>query len=259
MYLTHLVPTDYAAIGLAICELVGQGTDNRTRDRAPLGVVTHTPSVTFSRKAYDDFVARNGRAPGMEEHDRHAAARFDVAKYQPNFLIGRSGLVCILDTEDQRAQHAGGLALECPAGDVYSAGTWRDWASPSDGSGWRRHGRDGRKVYDYWDAAFPGARSPLEVFPWGHFPNEAIGIDLLPDPFTGIYSPRQREAYVKLVRLLAAAHGFRVSDRTVTTHTLCSPCERGTIRRKDGTIVGVHWDPDSKVWPHASVLAEIAA
>jgi hypothetical protein len=181
-----------------------------------------------------------------------------VATYQPNYLIGTTGRVFVLDKDHQRAQHSGGLAMECPAGDVYAAGTWRDWASPSDGSGWRRHGRPGHVVYDYWDAAFPGARSPLDVFPWGKFPNDALGIDLLPDPDTGAYAPVQRSSYLVLVKLLAAKHGFPLDARHVTTHTFASPCERGTVVRK-GQIVGVHWDPDARVWPHAQVLAELVA
>ena len=252
MTVSRLTSNDLNAVGLAHT-IFAQGTDNRTRARAPLGVVTHTPSVTFAKKVLDAFKAANGRDPSPAEFDQAAGQRFDAAKYQPNFLIGLTGIVLVLDWDDQRTSHSGGLALECPAGDVYAANVWRQWASPSDGSGWRKHGRDPLAVYDWWDRAFPSARSPLDVFPWGHYPNEAVGVDLLPDPVTGQYSEAQREAWVKLVRALSKLHGFPVYDRSVTTHSYASPCERGTVVR-GGKIVGIHWDPDEKVWHHPTML-----
>lgn len=258
MYGKTLTIQELATLGGPVLDLSMQGTDNRGRDTAPKGIVTHTPSVTFARRARDAFAAENGRAPAPGELDLTAARRFDRATYQPNYLIGTSGLLAQLDLDHQRAQHSGMLAGDSPVGDVYSAGTWRDWASPSDGSGWVRHGRPGHVVYDYWGAAFPGARSPLDVFAWGRYPNEAIGIDLLPDPETGAYSSVQRAVYVRLVRALSDLHGFPLDLRHVTTHTLASPVERGTVRR-GGKIVGVHWDPDAKVWPHAQIVAEAAA
>lgn len=258
MYRETLTPADLDGLGLPCTDLSNRGTDNRDRVRAPLGVVTHTPSVTFAKRVQQGFIADHRRPPTPAELDNAAANRFDAARYQPNYLIGTTGRIFVLDLDHQRASHSGGLALECPAGNVYAAGTWRDWASPSDGSGWRRHGRPGHVVYDYWDATFPGAASPLDVFPWKGSPNDAIGIDLLPDPDTGIYLPVQRAAYVALVKLLAAKHGFPLDERHVTTHTLASPCERGTVLRK-GQIVGVHWDPDVRVWPHGAVVREAAA
>jgi len=252
--LNHLTSNDLTAAGLGHLVLAS-GTDNRTRARAPLGVVTHTPSVTFARKALEAYRKDNRRDPTPLELDIVASRRFDVAKYQPNFLIGLTGHVGVLDWDDQRTLHSGGLALECPAGDVYAANRWREWASPSDGSGWRKHGRDPLAVYDWWDAAFPAAKSPLDVFPWGHYPNEAVGVDLLPDPVTGQYTDEQRAAWVKLVRLLAKLHGFPIDARHVTTHSYASPCERGTVVR-GGKIIGVHWDPDGNIWDHAAMLAE---
>ena len=243
-----------AAAGLS-CKVFSAGTNNRTRARAPLGVVTHTPSITFARRV---AAAHPKLTPGTTGFDAAAGGRFDSSKYQPNFLIGLTGLVCVLDWDDQRAQHAGGLALGCPAGDVYSANRWREWANPSDGSGWQRHGRDPLAVYDWWDAAFPAARSPLDVFPWGHFPNEAVGVDLLPDPVSGKYMDVQRHAWVALVRALARQHGFPLDERHVTTHSYAAPCERGTVVRR-GRIIGVHWDPDAKVWDHAEMLAALRA
>jgi hypothetical protein len=258
MYATTLTIRELAALGFPVLDLSMQGTDNKDRDTAPQGIVVHTPSVTFARKARDAFVEQYGRKPTPPELDAAAARRFDRTAYQPNYLIGTSALIAQLDLDHQRAQHSGMLAADSPVGDVYKTGTWRDWASPSDGSGWQRHGRDGHKVYDYWDAAFPGARSPYDVFPWGRYPNNCIGIDLLPDPDTGAYNLSQRRAFMGLVRALAPLHGFPISLDRITTHTYASPVERGTIRR-NGIIVGVHWDPDAKVWPHAAVVLEAAA
>jgi hypothetical protein len=259
MYATTLTIRELAALGFPVLDLSMQGTDNRDRDAAPLGIVAHTPSVTFARKVRDAFIAEHGRAPTPAELDVAAARRFDRSAYIPNYLIGTTALIAQLDLDHQRAQHSGMLAADCPAGDVYKAGTWREWASPSDGSGWQRHGRDGRIVYDYWDAAFPGARSPYDVFVWGRYPNNCIGIDLLPDPDTGAYTPDQRRAFVALTRALAPLHGFPIRFDRVTTHTYTSPVERGTVRLRGGTIIGKHWDPDLKVWPHAEVVREAAA
>lgn len=258
MYATTLTVRDLQGLGLEAFDLTGAGTDNRDRSKAPIGVVTHTPSVTFAVNARNAFYGQHGRFPTPAELDATAAGRFDRAAYQPNYLIGTTAAVFQLDADHQRAQHSGELAHDSPVGDVYTAGTWRDWASPSDGSGWQRHGRPGHVVYDYWDAAFPGARSPLDVFVWGRYPNEAIGIDLLPDPTTGAYTPAQRAAYVKLVRALGLLHGFPMRFERVTTHTYASPVERGTVKHK-GQIVGVHWDPDARVWPHLAVVHEAAA
>lgn len=255
MTVNKLTTTDLDRLGLTH-EIYERGTENRDRARTPMGVVTHTPSITFARKVLETFRTLNGRAPTSLELDLSAGTKFDASKYQPNFLIGLTGLVCVLDWDDQRTSHSGGLAMECPAGDVYTAGTWREWASPSDGSGWRKHGRDPNAVYDWWNAAFLGARSPLDIFKWGKTPNEAVGIDLLPDPITGQYTDAQRVAWVKLVRALSALHGFALSDRCVTTHSFASPCERGTVKRA-GKIVGTHWDPDVKIWNHAEMLKQL--
>jgi len=259
MYRQTLTVADLQQLGLEAFDLTGQGTDNRDREAVPPGIVTHTPSVTFARKALTAFEAHHGRLPTPHELDATAAARFDRAAYQPGYLIGTAAGVWQLDLDHQRAQHSGMLADDSPAGDVYKAGTWREWASPSDGSGWQRHGRPGHVVYDYWDAAFPGARSPYDVFVWGRYPNNCIGIDLLPDPMTGAYTAEQRRTYVALARALSGLHAFPIRFDRVTTHTYASPVERGTQRLKGGKIIGVHWDPDAKVWPHAQVVAEAAS
>lgn len=257
MYRSTITVADLQQIGIDATDLTAGGTDNRDRLKAPPGVVTHTPSRTFSANARRDFFHRFGRTPTASELDAHAAGRFDRAAYQPNILIGTTARAFILDSDHQRAQHSGEIGAGCPGGRVYASRAWMDWAKPMGGD-WKRHGRDPARVYDFWIAAFPGADTPAEVFPWGVLPNDALGIDLMPDPDTGAYSPEQRRVWVGIVRAWSQLHGFNVSTRTTTTHTYAAPCERGTLVR-GSEIIGVHWDPDIKMWPHLQVLAGMGA
>jgi len=256
MYTETLTAVDFAKLGVSFADLSHGGTVNKVRGSRPLGTVVHTPSVTFANKALSKFKTAYGRTPTAAELDDYAAQLFDVVKYQPNYMIGTTGKLFCLDADCYRTSHAGGLAMDSPVGDVYSNNTWRDWASPSDGSGWRRHGRPGNVVYDYWNAAWPGAKSPLDVYPWGKYPNEAVGIDLLPNPANGHYVPEQLETFKKLVRALGQLHNFPLDLRHNATHTLAAPVERGT-QVVHGKIIGVHWDPDRRVWPHADVIEEL--
>jgi hypothetical protein len=249
---------DLAAAGLTTFDLAGRGTPHKPRFQPPMGVVVHTPGTPFAQRALAAATSKLGRAPSLVELDQAAAERFDVASYLPGYLIGQSGAVFRLESDDKRTMHAGQLGADAPRADVYAGTGWREWASPSDGSGWRRHGRPGDQVYDYWLAAFPGAETPVDVFPWGAYPNSAIGIDLLPDPATGAHTAAQRSSFVTLVRTLASVHRFLLDQYHVTTHTLASPVERGTVLR-GGRIVGVHWDPDARRWPMPEVLAELRA
>lgn len=246
-----------AAAPFGALDLSDSGMRNAARSRVPLGVVVHTPGRPFMVHALDAARKGLGRAPTAKELDSLAARRFDAAKYQPGYCIGQTGSIYRLDLDTRRTWHAGKLGGDDHA-EVYSGRTWAKWASPSDGSGWCLHGRDPTVVYDYWFAAFPGFDSPVQVFPWGASPNDAIGIDLFPHPETGMTTPAQASAFVALVRALAGVHGFPLDNRHVTTHTLCSPVERGTVRR-GGTIVGAPWDLDPRHWPHDAVLARLAS
>lgn len=267
MYRTTVTIEDLLRVGVVARGLSEQGTDNRARVRAPLGVVTHTPGEPFAQQALVAARAALGREPTDVELDQAAAARFDRLAYQPGYLIGVSGTVFQLDADYQRTLHAGSLGAGCPGGPVYDSDAWWSWAKPLFGTGWAKHRRPGRLVYDFFAEAFPGARTPLEVFPWRDLPNEAVGIDLLPDPRHRFgFSNAQREAFVCLVRLLAAAHGFPIDPRHVTTHSLCAPCERGAVLRREPqpggghvhVVRGIHWDPPRKHWPHVAVVAEAA-
>lgn len=258
MYCATLAVEDLRREGLPAEALSTGGNPNKQRTSKPSGVVCHTPGGAFAAKALQraEDLNRNG-APTPIEIDRMAATLFDVAVYQPGYLIGTSGTVFQLDVDFKRTQHSGMLATECPGGNVYAKGTWREWSKPLGGS-WQQHGRPGHVVYDWWDAAFPGLAGPLEAFPWGRYPNDAIGIDLLPDPtHGGAFNEAQVEAFVALVRLLSEAHGFRISKSTVTTHSLASPCERGGLIR-GGKVIGVHWDPPAG-WNFPRVLAQLGA
>lgn len=249
-----LAVEDLRREGLSAEALSTGGTPNKQRTSIPSGIVCHTPGGTFAAKALHRAEQVNPK-PSDLDLDRTAAALFDVAVYQPGYLIGTSGTIFQLETDDKRTQHSGMLAADCPGGNVYAKGTWRAWSKPL-GGGWQQHGRPGHVVYDWWDAAFPGLAGPLEAFVWGRYPNDAIGIDLLPDPRRGgAFNDAQVEAFVALVRLLSEAHRFRISKSTVTTHSLASPCERGGILR-DGKVIGVHWDPPAG-WDFSRILAEM--
>lgn len=253
-----LTMDDLVKAGLATFDLAVGGTPNRPRTSAPKGVIVHTPGTPFAQRAWMSAqTAKGGGKPILAEFDVAAARRFDMAQFQPGYLVGQTGAVFILEYDSKRTMHSGKLGADSPVANVYASGDWRDWSSPSDGSGWQKHGRPGHVVYDYWDAAWPGAVTPLDVYPWREYPNDCIGIDLLPDPNTGEYTPAQRSSFVRLVRLLSQVHGFPIDLRHVATHTLASPVERGTVKRA-GKIIGRHWDPDARVWSHAEVVAEAA-
>lgn len=256
-YRTTITVEDLRQVGAEAVDLTRAGIDNRDRGRAPLGVVVHTPSRLFAAKARDAFLAANGRAPTPDELDSTAAMRFDVAEYQPHALIGLTGRIFLLDADHQRASHAGALGQGCPEAGIYGSMRWVDWAKPSDGSGWVKHRRSGREVYDWWFRAFPQASSPVAVFPWGSSPNDALGVDLLPDPDSGNYNAAQVEAFGRLIRLWSVAHGFPIGPTRVTTHSYAAPCERGAVRVA-GQILGRHWDPDSRVWPHTEIVGRLA-
>jgi hypothetical protein len=260
MYSTTITVDELRSAGLAADSLAKQGTPNIQRKQAPQGVVTHTPGITFADRALAQARQALGRNPAPAELDRVAAMAFDVLKYQPGYLIGTTGKVYQLDQDHMRTQHSGMLAADCPAGQIYSSAAWREWARPLGGAGWVRHGRDGNRVYDWWNAAFSGEPGPAQIFPWGIYPNNAIGVDILPDPMSGgMFSEAQRASYLILVRALSQAHGFKISARTVTTHSFASPCERGAIMR-GGKVIGIHWDPPrNDGWDHQDNLAALGA
>lgn len=228
------------------------GFTNKARIVPPKGIVFHTPGTPWAKGVWDKL-----NNPTPVQYDLAAGAAFDMRNYQPNYVIGTSGLVMQLATDDKRPQHAGKLGADSPVKNVYATDAWAEWASPSSGGGWRLHARQPRAVYDWWFAAFPSHRTPLTVFPWGAFPNDALGVDLLP-VVDGKGGPQQTQAQfdvaVKLVRLLAALHGFPITPTTVTTHSMCSPVERGTVLSA-GKIVGTPWDLSPKTWNHAAMLA----
>lgn len=265
MYSVTLTTTDLEAQGVPAVALPG-GRRNGPRRSRPLGAVFHTPGVVFAEQVLAELRQSLGREPTDEEYEVAAAAAFDPRTYQPGYLVGVTGRIFQLEGDTRVTWHAGTLARDCPAGDVYGDGRWWHWAKPLHGHGWALHGRQPTRVYDYWVQTFPGAGGPLDVFPWGRHPNLAIGIDLLPDVRRGgTFSAAQRASAAILVRLLAATHDFAVGLRTVSTHSLTSPCERGTVLRTrvvNGTdvpqVLGIHWDPPRARWDHIAFVEEVA-
>jgi hypothetical protein len=236
--------------GINAVELV-TGVANKLRGVPPKGIVFHTPGSTWAKGVWDKL---NNKSAAV--YDRVASVTFDQRNYQPNYLLGTAGLVAQLATDNMRTQHAGRLGADSPVAGVYASDAWAAWASPSSGGGWRLHGRPPRVVYDWWFAAFPGHLSPVTVFPWGESPNDALGIDLLPvvDGTGGpVHTQVQFDLAVMLVKMLANQHGFPINNRTVTTHSLCSPVERGSVLSA-GKIIGTPWDLSPKTFDLSAVI-----
>lgn len=229
------------------------GVVNSPRSKPPMGIVFHTPGSTWAKGIWDKLPIKEAAV-----FDEKAAAAFDLRDYQPNYLIGTTGKIFQLDVDSNRTQHAGKLANNAPIKTIYDSREWAKWASPSDGSGFRLHGRSPEAVYDWWFAAFPGHNTPLTVFPWKDLPNSAIGVDLLPvvDGNPAQHTPQQHEAAMWLITALAAMHKFPVNKTTVTTHSMCSPVERGTVVSK-GSIIGTPWDLPPKQFHLNDLLEKI--
>jgi len=223
------------ALGLPLVSLAGKGTVNVERDRAPKGVIFHTPGRTFV--AAQQAKLKKATPAALE---KACAEAFDVREYLPNLLIGYSK-VYLLEALDNRPMHAGSLPAKVYAGD------WRLQAKPLNGNGYEAHGRNGHVVYDWWDAVYGERGNPVKVFPWGHHPNHCIGVDLLPHPETGAYNEFQRNAVNVISKVIATVCDMPLDKFHFTTHSYASPCERGAVKQR-GVIIGRHWDPDVKVW-----------
>lgn len=216
------------------------------RTRSPVGVIVHSPGVTYvaavakalGHRAGDDEVLDEGVAKGL-----------DGREYRPGYLIGRSGIVYLLERDDTHTSHAASLSK------AHYSMHWRRWARPLGGEGWIEHGRDGHVVYDWWDRAFGADTSPLDL-PTGRYPNRAIGVDIRPSPTDGSFAALQIAALGVLVRALATCHNFAPDSRHILTHSLAAPLERGTVLR-GSRVIGVHWDPPAKHYRHAAVLAAL--
>lgn len=209
---------------------------------APLGVIIHTPGSAFVERC-----GRTARSDSDVDIDDEVARRFDSRKYRPGYLVGQSGRVYVLDSDDRRPMHAGSLSVS-----HYSV-DWADWCKPLGGNGYQRHRRPAWVVYD-WYEALHGRENPSDVFPWRRAPNNAIGIDIRPSHLDGSHSDEQHEALRKLVNLLSDAHGFPVDSTHVTTHSYASPLERGSVLRR-GKVIGTHWDPPLKKFDYQRIIS----
>lgn len=238
----------------ASCTLASTGHVNKPRGSAPQGLVYHSPGTTWARGVWDSCVSTGTK------YDETAASLFDQRAYQPGYMIGTTGRIFQFALDIVRTQHSGKLANDAPRKDIYDTSAWMKWAAPSDGSGYQLHGREPAVVYDWWLKAFPGHVTPLTVFPWGDLPNNAIGIDLLPNVSGNgpMFTQAQMDSVLWLSPLLAHLHEFPLNTTRVTTHSLASPVERGCIRR-DGKIIGTPWDLSPRDFPLQVLLEQMNA
>lgn len=197
------------------------------------GIVIHTPGRAFTARACQ--ITHDAAWPVTEE----AALRWYVTSgfaFYGGYMVGPSGAVYRLADDRTRTQHAGALDARYTE---RGGREWRAWAKPLAGHGWVKHERDPAQVFDWWDARWPGLKSPTELM--GPFPNDAIGIDIMP-MLDGSYSMPQVRALAALVRDLCQLHGLPHDRRHVVGHEDVDPCSRGTVLRS-GRVIGTPWDP----------------
>lgn len=197
------------------------------------GIVLHTPGRAFTARACQ--ITRDAAWPVVEE----AALRWYVTSafgFYGGYMVGPSGAVYRLADDKARTQHTGALDARY----VERGGReWRGWAKPLGGSGWSEHKRDPAQVFDWWDARWPGLKSPTELM--GKTPNDALGIDIMPT-LDGSYTIPQVRALASLIRDICQIHGLLLDRAHVVGHEDVDPCCRGTVLRS-GRVVGIPWDP----------------
>jgi len=251
---------DLTRVGIEAVDLTRQGTRNRERRKSPAGLVVHTPSRPWVARIVHALEIERGIGPDAGTIDDECAARFDLRKFQGGYMIGWTGRLYCCERDDRRTSHAGGLSVQ----HYRSPKGWRAWAKPLMGtSGYGLHGRPPHVVYDWWNEVFGRDASPLDL-PSGRYPNSCIGIDVRPHQATGEFSSFQAETATKLIRALADCHDFPVDIEHVLTHSLAAPLERGSVlrtnrRTKRSRVIGVHWDPSSRLWNHRGLVARAAA
>ncbi len=231
-------------------EYMASGTQHKNRKVMPKGIIFHTMGRSFINKIRNELV----QAGYIEEQldnftiDEHAAKRLNERPYLAGWMIGQTGLVFKLEEDQKKTLHAGSLKKS-----VYKKDNWRDWGRPLGGLGWMKHGRDPHRVYDWFDAWFGREFNPSKDFDWGRFPNQCIGIDLVPDQ-QGKYTLNQMSGAVDLVEYLVTEHNIPMDEYHIVTHGMAAPCERGTVMRR-GKCIGVDWDP-GRHWDHGRFLYE---
>lgn len=216
-----------------------------TRTRPVQVVVLHTPGRTFAGRVaegVDTMTAAYGEAAVT----RYARTGLE---YFGHLLVTPSAHVFELAPVDRLAWHTARLSWH------YKLDSWRELAKPL-GEDWARHGRDPAVVYDWWDARWGKAASPLDLTAGERSINSiSIGVDVLPFP-DGTYTDAQVEATARLCAQLCAAHGLEPGPRTILGHEDVDPCRRGTVRRGE-RVVGVGWDP-GRSWPRERFYDAVA-
>lgn len=254
---------------MQIIDFTGRGTRNRVRNGAPRGIVYHTFGSTFVNKQIQIACAAGEPCSTEEEIDDLCAAAFDKNQFQGNYVVGRTGKkVYQIDDDNNRTMHSGLLSDGHPSGvNIYATEAWATWAHPLNGDGWVKHGRDPRVVYDWWYEQCGdvlGIKTPMQL-PHGRTPNDYIGIDVRPSHIDGSYTAAQIDTVVELARFLASRHGWPLDLPHNTTHSISSPCERGTVAKpirdangkKIGSrIIGIGWDPGGN-WNHPAFLKQL--
>ncbi|MDP3910583.1 MAG: N-acetylmuramoyl-L-alanine amidase [Gemmatimonadales bacterium] len=215
--------------------MLPQSADLPLRTRPVRAIVIHTATAVFARKVAQDI--------GTDDPARlgdGAVARYERLElpFYGHVLVDGAGAPHWLAPVDRVAWHTAPLA------DFYATDRWRLWARPP-GEGWTRHGRDPARVWDWWDARWPGVESP-RLLATGRQPNDvSIGVDLLPT-VDGEFTPCQMQAANRLVLDLCCDHDVPHLRGYVLGHEDVDPCGRGAVRRR-GIIYGVPWDPGPRL------------
>lgn len=203
----------------------------------PNAVIVHTTGVTFSTGVKDaEALVMTGDAMAFD----FRAVRQYIDKRLPYFgqaIVGQSGALFLLAGRQERVSHS--LSLN----PRYRHANWRDYARPLFGNGNTvAHGRDGDRVYDWWDARWPEHDSPVDLL--GHMvPNNCLGVDFLPSPIDGSFADHQYRRMADLLDVWRRAAGIPVNR--ILGHEDVDPMGRGTVK-KGGRILGYGWDPGKR-------------
>lgn len=198
---------------------------------APIRVIIlHTPSVSFSKRA-------GGTIEG-------AVARYRKTghKYYGHEIVDPVGDSARLAPLNKRAWHSASLSA------LYTSEEWRRWAKPLGADDYLKHGRDPAKVWDWWDARWPGVSSPADLIDTRYPNNHSVGIDIMPTE-DGEFTIAAMEAAAVMCRTILSDVGVVASMGgkvpTVLTHSDIDPLRRGAVRKGD-RIIGKDWDLGSR-------------
>lgn len=233
--------TDFPSDLVFRVEGMNRANTRRGGMASPDAVIVHTTGVTFSTQVENaEELVRAGELLAFD----FRAVRQYIDKQLPYFghaIVGQSGALFLLADRQERVSHSRGLDSR------YLQANWRDYARPLFGGGKTApHGRDGSRVYDWWDDRWPEHDSPVDLL--GHLmPNECFGVDFLPSPLDGTFRDCQYESMATLLDVWRRASGIPV-DR-IMGHEDVDPMGRGTVK-KNGRILGYGWDPGKHFsWP----------